>query len=102
MNTAIRTGTALAATAAVGYAFCTLVFLLWPEIAANFLGALFHGLEFRRLQNGAVLFDFGRFAYVLLIIAVCAFWLGALFAGVFERLGRRERFPGSRSAPESA
>ena len=87
MNTPLRAGGALAVTAALGYAACTLVFLLWPEIAANFVNGLFHGLEFRKLQNGPALFDFGRFFYVLVVLAVWAFWLGALFGWLFERLG---------------
>ena len=88
MSIALRAGTALAATSALGYAACTLVFLLWPETAANFVNALFHGLEFRKLQNGpALLFDFGRFFYVLVVLAVWAFWLGALFGWLFERPG---------------
>ena len=87
MSTALRAGTALAATAALGYVACTLVFLAWPEIAANFVNALFHGLEFRKLQSGPTLFDFGRFSYALVVLAVWAFWMGALFGWLFERLG---------------
>lgn len=93
----LRAGGALAATAAVGYTICTLVFLLWPEAAANFMNALFHGLEFRKLRNGPALFDFGRFFYVLVVLTVWAFWAGALFAWLFERLGRA-----SRLTPRSA
>ena len=87
MNTALRAGAALALTAALGYTACTLVFLLWPETAANFVSALFHGLEFRKLQNGAALFEFRGFFYVLVVLTVWAFWLGALFGWLFERLG---------------
>lgn len=87
MSTALRAGAAAAVTASVGYAACTLAFFLWPEIAANFMDALFHGLEFRKLQNGPALFDFGRFFYVLVVLAVWAFWLGALFGWLFDRLG---------------
>lgn len=94
MNTPLRTGAALALTASAGYVLCTLAFWLFPEVAANFMSGLFHGLEFRKLQSGAELFEFGRFAYVLLIIAVWAFWLGALFGWAFERLGGgRDREP---------
>jgi hypothetical protein len=87
VSTALRAGAALAITAALGYAACTLVFLMWPELAANFVNALFHGLEFRKLQSGPALFDFGRFFYVLVVLVVWAFWLGALFGWLFERLG---------------
>ncbi|HEX6297672.1 MAG TPA: DUF5676 family membrane protein [Burkholderiales bacterium] len=88
MNMPFRIGGALAATMATGYALCTLVFLLWPEVAANFMNALFHGLEFRKLQKGPALFEFGRFFYVLLIVTISSFWFGALSGWVFEQLGR--------------
>lgn len=88
MNLSLRVGAAVAATVAFGYAMCTLVFLLWPETAANFIRALFHGLEFRELRNGPALFEFDRFVYVLFILAVWVFWLGALSGWLFERLGR--------------
>jgi hypothetical protein len=88
MNLPFRIGGALAATVAAGYAVCTLVFLLWPETAANFMNALFHGLEFRKLQKGPALFEFGRFLYVLVILSISTFWFGALSGWLFERLGR--------------
>ena len=88
MNLPLRAGSALAVTAALGYTACTLVFLAWPEIATNFMNALFHGLEFRRLQGVPAQPDFGHFVYVLLILALVAFWCGALFGWLFERLGR--------------
>jgi small-conductance mechanosensitive channel len=87
MNKSISTGTAFATTVAIGYAACTLVFWLWPEAAANFMNALFHGLDFRKLQSGSVLFSFGSFLYALLILAAWAFGLGALFGWLFGRFG---------------
>ena len=88
MNLPFRVGGTVAATVAAGYAVCTLVFLLWPETAANFMSALFHGLEFRKLQKGPALFEFGRFFYVLVILSISSFWFGALSGWLFERLGR--------------
>jgi hypothetical protein len=87
MTTATRAGFALAVTLGIGYALCTLIFVLWPEHAANFMNALFHGLEFRRLRHGPELFDFGRFVYVQVVLTVGAFWVGALFGALFDRLG---------------
>lgn len=86
MVNAIRTGTALAVTVAIGYALCALAFWIWPETAANFLNALFHGLDFRKLQSGPALFSFGSFFYALLVMAAWAFGLGALFGWIFGRL----------------
>lgn len=82
MNTtrhALRTGIALAIAAAVGYAACALVFWLWPSAAASFMNALFHGLDFGKLQAGATPFNFSGFLYALAVLAVWAFVLGSLF-----------------------
>lgn len=93
MNDALRTGTAFAITVAIGYAVCTLVFQIWPEAAANFMNALFHGLDFRKLQSGPTLFTFGSFLYALVVMAVWAFGLGAVFgflSRVVSHLLRKE------------
>jgi len=87
MSNPIRTAAALAGTVAVGYAACTLVFWLWPEAAAGFMNALFHGLDFRKLQSGPALFSFGSFAFALVAITAWAFGLGALFGWLFGRFG---------------
>lgn len=87
MSNPIRTGTAFAATVAVGYVACTLVFWLWPEAAASFMNALFHGLDFRKLQSGPSLFSFGSFVSAGVGVAVWAFGLGALFGWLSGLLG---------------
>ena len=87
INSAMRTGSALAITVGVGYAACTFVFWLWPEAAANFMNALFHGLDFRKLQSGAALFNFGSFVYALVVMMVWAFGLGTLFGWLLMRFG---------------
>ena len=79
MNSAFRTGTAFAVTVSIGYALCTLAFWIWPEAAANFMNGLFHGLDFRKLQSGPALFDFGSFLFALIVMAIWAFGLGTLF-----------------------
>lgn len=81
-NQALRTGTALAITVGVGYATCALFFWLGPEAAMNLMNALFHGLDFRKLQAGAAAFNFNAFIYVLVVIMGWAFALGALFGCV--------------------
>jgi large-conductance mechanosensitive channel len=88
MNNPVKTGAALATTVAIGYAACTLVFWLWPEAAASFMNSLFHGLDFRKLQSGPALFNFGSFVYALAGITIWAFGLGALFGWLLGRLGR--------------
>ena len=87
MRNVIRTGAAFAITAAVGYALCTLVFWIWPLAAAGFMNALFHGLDFTRLQSGPALFSFGSFFYALIVLAAWALGLGAMFGWISWRLG---------------
>ena len=81
----VRTGGAFAITVGTGYALCTLVFWAWPDAAANFMNALFHGLDFRRLQAGSPLFSFGGFLYAEIVLMAWAFALGSLFGWVAER-----------------
>jgi hypothetical protein len=85
----IGLGAALAMTVGIGYAACALAFWAWPEAAANFMNALFHGLDFRKLQAGPTLFSFGSFLYGLAVIVVWAFVLGAISGRLLNRLGTR-------------
>jgi hypothetical protein len=85
MNNPLKSGVAFAATMAIGYAACSVVFWLWPEAAASFMKALFHGLDFRQLQSGPTLFNFGSFAYALVGITIWAFGLGAVFGWLSGR-----------------
>ncbi len=84
------TGLALAVTVGIGYIACSLVFWLWPDVAAAFMNALFHGLDFRRLQSGASLFSFNAFAYALAVIVAWAFLLGALFGWAQSYIAKRQ------------
>ena len=72
-------GAVLAATVAIGYSLCTAMFWVAPDSAANFMNALFHGLDFRRLAAGPELFTFGSFLYGLAVLSAWAFMLGTLF-----------------------
>lgn len=86
-NQSWKIGAAFAVTVAIGHALCTLVFWSWPDASANFMNALFHGLDFRKLQAGPQLFSFGSFGYAAAILAGWAFALGTLFAWLAPRLG---------------
>jgi uncharacterized protein DUF5676 len=85
-NHPLRFGAALALTVGIGYAACSLVFALFPEAAANFMNALFHGLDFRKLQVTQPLFTFGGFAYALVVLVAWTFALGALFGLINARM----------------
>jgi hypothetical protein len=85
----IRTGCAVAATVAIGYTACALVFWLWPEAAANYMNALFHGLDFRKLQSGPGSFGLASFLYALAVTVVWAFLLGLIFGAMQDWFGNR-------------
>jgi small-conductance mechanosensitive channel len=79
-NPVLRTGVALAITVGVAYTTCTLFFWAWPEAGMSLANALFHGLDFRKLQGGGGAFNFGGFLYALVVMVIWAFMLGVVFA----------------------
>jgi hypothetical protein len=87
---AVRAGIAFAVTVGIGYSACAVVFWHWPEAAVSFMNDLFHGLDFRKLQSGPVLFSFGSFVYALVVMMVWAFALGAIYGWLQNRFGNQE------------
>lgn len=83
-----RTGAALAITIAIAYALCALVFVAFPDGSVAFLNALFHGLDFRKLQPGPGGFSLAGFGAAVIVMAVYGFLIGALWAWVSNLLGR--------------
>jgi large-conductance mechanosensitive channel len=83
---AMSTGVALAITVGIGYAACALAFRAAPDAAMTFMNALFHGLDFRKLQGGPALFDFSSFSFALLIAVAWAFVFCAFFGWIVDRL----------------
>jgi len=83
---AIPTGVALAITVGIGYAACALAFRAAPDAAMTFMNALFHGLDFRRLQSGPAPFDFSSFSFAFFVTVAWAFVLGAVFGWIVDRL----------------
>ena len=84
LNAPLRTGIALSATVGFAYAACSVFFWLWPEAAVVMANALFHGLDFRKLQGGPALFEFGGFVSALLVMMAWTFVLGTLFGWLRE------------------
>jgi hypothetical protein len=82
---AVPAGIALAVTVGIGYTACALAFRLWPDAAMAFMNALFHGLDFRRLQAGTAPFEFGRFFFALVVAVAWAFVLGFVFGWILDR-----------------
>lgn len=83
---ALRTGLAFAATVALFYLLCTLVWLVAPAQFMRFMNALFHGLDFTPLltQPG---FAWGGFLGAAAVLFVWAFLGGAFFAWLRQRIG---------------
>jgi ribose/xylose/arabinose/galactoside ABC-type transport system permease subunit len=90
LGSAVPIGAALAITVGIGYAACALAFRLWPDAAMDFMNALFHGLDFRKLARGPAPFDFSSFLVALFVAVVWAFAFGALFGWLIDRF-RPER-----------
>jgi hypothetical protein len=82
------TGAALALTVVIAYAACAAIFVAFPDASAAFLNALFHGLDFRKLQPAAGGFSLAGFGLSAAVLAVWAFLIGALFAGLHNLIGR--------------
>lgn len=78
----------LSVTVGIGYALCTAVFAAFPGMAANFMTALFHGMDFRLLQVADV-FSVGSFAYALAILVAWTFMLGWIYTVLSAAFGPR-------------
>ena len=74
-----RTGVTWAVTFAITYTVCAVVYALMPERGIDFLNALFHGLDFHKLE-APMPFTFLMFVSPLLIVVAWAFAVGVLYA----------------------
>ncbi len=79
-------GLAFALTTAFMYTVCALAWIVWQESALDFLNALFHGLDFRRLQIAGSRFSFGAFVYPLLVMSTWGFATGTLLGVICNRV----------------
>ena len=86
-----RTGAALALTVAAGYAVCAVFFFVWPSTSMEFLNALFHGLDFHKLEPAAP-WSVTAFICTVAILVIWGFLIGALFAWLHNHLGRRSSY----------
>lgn len=85
MNAPWRTGISLALTIAISYTICALLYALWPAQGVAFLGALFHGLDFGRLQAPQD-YSVATFVGPLLVLSVWGATVGTLFAWLSAKL----------------
>ena len=78
-------GAVIALAVGINYTLCTIVWVSFPGPSIDFLNALFHGLDFRKLQVGSP-FPAGSFLYALITLMVFTYVLGAIYALVRNRL----------------
>jgi hypothetical protein len=81
----INPGIALSVTVMVLYSLCTLAEVLWPAQFMEFMNALFHGLDFRRL-SASVPFGWASFGGALLIMGAWTFAAGTFFGWLHNML----------------
>ncbi|MGA0609616.1 DUF5676 family membrane protein [Caldimonas sp. KR1-144] len=84
--TALRTGIAFAATVALFYALCTLVWLAAPVAFMRFMNNLFHGLDFTPLVAQAA-FSWSGFLAAAVVLSTWAFLAGCFFGWLRQRIG---------------
>ena len=82
-----KTGIALAITLAIAYAVCAAAYAAWPEGGITFLNAVFHGLDFRKLDAPST-FTFGMFVFPLVVFVAWGFAVGTLYAWIESRLDK--------------
>jgi hypothetical protein len=75
-------------TLAISYTVCAVAYALTPERGIDFLNALFHGLDFRKL-GAPMPFTFLMFVYPLVVFVVWGFAVGTLFAWLDNALHGR-------------
>lgn len=80
-----KTGLTLAITMAFSYTLCAALYALWPEQGVDFLNALFHGLDFRRLSTSQPL-TLRIFFGPLLVLATWGFVVGTVFEWLHQRM----------------
>ncbi|SOY70934.1 DUF5676 family membrane protein [Cupriavidus taiwanensis] len=81
----VKTGAALSITVLLFYLLCTLVWISVPETFMGFMNALFHGLDFRRLETGRA-FSWWDVVYPAVVFAIWLFAAGVFFAWLRNRL----------------
>lgn len=82
------TGATLALTVVVGYTICALIFVTYPDASMLFMNALFHGLDFRKLQVTSGAFSLLGFGTVLVVWGAVGFVVGVLYGGFYNVLSR--------------
>lgn len=72
-------GAVLSITVVINYALCTMFWFAFTGPSIEFLNILFYGMDFNKIYVNTA-FSFGDFVYVLIVFAVWAYVLGAIYA----------------------
>jgi cytosine/uracil/thiamine/allantoin permease len=86
-------GAVLSVTVLINYILCTIFWYAFTGPAIDLLNALFHGLDFRKLQMVAAAFSVAGFAYALIVLMVWAYLVGAIYALVRNWLRPEQEKP---------
>ena len=82
-------GVVVAITVVISYTLCTLFWFAFTEGSLDFVNAVFHGMDFRRIYTAAA-FSLGGYVAVLVVFAVWGYVTGVIYATVRNFLiGRR-------------
>ena len=73
-----KSGTTLAVVVGINYLICTAIWMTWREPSIDFLNALFHGMDFRKLETSGP-FSILSFIYVLVGLMIWTFVIGVIF-----------------------
>ena len=74
-------GAVISITVVINYILCTMFWYAFTGPAIKFLNILFHGMDFTKIYASTT-FSPGDFLYVLIVFAVWAYILGAIYAVV--------------------
>lgn len=82
-----RVGFTVAITVGLFYTACTGLWVVFHEQALDFLNALFHGLDFRRIEVSASEYRVGTFVTPLIVLVVWGFLMGTFGSWLYQYLG---------------
>lgn len=74
-------GAVVSITVIINYILCAIFWYAFSGPALDLINGLFHGMDFRRIYT-ATPFSAGTFAYVLVVLAVWSYVVGAVYAAV--------------------
>jgi len=77
-------GGALALTIVIMYSLCAVAWAVWHEASLDFLNALFHGLDFRKIQAAQNTFTVSMLFIPMLVMAAWSFATGMLYAVIYN------------------